>query len=235
MKYIEVEPDDRDSLEIFKKFYKEVLESSFDEDELETYEQLLDTLKKSKRGENGLNSYHIMIVLEEDILLGGVIYDYFIDTNTGIIEYIATNQKVKQKGVASYAFEVVNGLLNKEAKRNGFGEISYITGEVEQVISEKKSNHYFWEKFGFKALDFHYIQPPLDEDKEVVDIMNFGIITKAPLTSYDKEDINKEELKSILHDYYHYTMRIEDVEHCEYYIKMCHEIDNKEKIKLISV
>lgn len=235
MKYIEVDPNDMNSLEIFKKFYKEVLESSFDEDELETYEQLLDTLKKSKRGENGLNTYHIMIVLEEDILLGGVIYDYFIDTNTGIIEYIATNQKVKQKGVASYAFKVVNELLNEEAKKNGFGGISYITCEVEQVISEKKSNHYFWEKFDFKALDFHYIQPPLDDAKEVVDIMNFGIITKAPLTLYDKEDIDKEELKSILHDYYHYTMRIEDVEHCEYYIKMCHEIDSKERIKLISV
>lgn len=233
MEYIEVNLDNINSLDIFKRFYKEVLESSFDEDELETYEQLLDTLKKSERGDNGLNSYHVLIVLEENALLGGVIYDYFIDTNTGIIEYIATSNKVTQKGVASYAFQVVNKLLNEEAKRNGYEKISYITCEVEKEIDGKGSNHYFWEKFGFRALDFSYIQPPLDEDKEVVDIMNFGIITKAPLAIYDKEEIEKDELKSILHDYYHYTMRIEDVEHCEYYIKMCHDIDSKEKIKLI--
>lgn len=233
MRYIEVNPKDIEIMDIFKRFYIEILENSFDEDELETYDQLLDTLKKSIRGDNGLNTYHIMIVLEEDNILGGAIYDYFINTNTGIIEYIATNQKVKQKGVASYAFKVINELLNKEAKRNGFEGISYITCEVEKEIGGKKSNHYFWEKFGFRALDFHYIQPPLDEDKEVVDIMNFGIITKAPFTIYHKEEIEKNELKSILYDYYHYTMRIEEVEHCEYYIKMCHEIDSKEKIRLL--
>lgn len=233
MKYIEVDLNDEKLVKLFKRFYQEILESSFDDDELETYEQLADTLTKSKRGDNGLNTYHIIIVLEEDTLLGGVIYDYFIDTNTGIIEYIATNPNVKQKGVASYAFQVVNELLDKEAQKNGFEKISYITCEVEKEINGKKSNHYFWEKFGFRTFDFHYIQPPLDEEKEVVDIMNFGVITKAPLSKYEKEDIDKEELKSILHDYYHYTMRIEDVEHCEYYIKMCHEIDSKERIKLL--
>lgn len=232
MKYMEVNPDNN-SLEIFGKFYKEILKSSFGEDELETYEQSLNTLEKSRRGGHGLNSYHIIIILEEENILGGVIYDYFINTNTGIIEYIATNQRVKQRGIASYAFQVVNELLNKEAQKNGFERIRYITCEVEKEIDGKKSNHYFWEKFGFRPLDFHYIQPPLDEKKKAVDILNLGIITKAPFALYGKENIDREELKSILYDHYHYTMRIEDVEHCEYYIRMCNEIDSKEKIKLI--
>ncbi len=233
MKYIEVSLDDVHSLDIFKRFYEEVLESSFDKNELETYDQLLDNLRKSEEGKHGLNSYHIIISLDDEFLLGGAIYDYFIDTNSGIIEYIATNNKVKKKSVASQTFQMVNKLLNEEARDNGFERISYITCELEKEINGKQSNHYFWEKFGFKTLNFHYIQPPLDDTKEVVDIMNFGIITKAPFATYNKEYIDKEELKSILHDYYHYTMRIEDVENCEYYIKMCREIDSKDQIGFI--
>lgn len=235
LQYIEVDFDNKASLSLFRDFYYSILEPSFDKEQLETYEQLLETLSKKKTNFFGKNSYHILIFFNKDnIILGGIIYDYFINSNTGLIEYIVTSKSAKKQGIASHAFLQACKNLNVEAHQNGFNNINFICCEVEKVLSTKQSNHYFWDKFGFKRLDFDYIQPPLEEGKNMVRDMNFGIITNAENAQFSQKSISREVLTSILHDYAYYTMRIETPENEPFFIEMIEQLNqNTEQIKLV--
>lgn len=83
-------------------------------------------------------------------------------------------------------------------------------------------------------MDFDYIQPALDEDKDVVRDMNFGIITKAPNANFYENYISKDVLISILHDYAYYTMRIKNPKTETFFIEMCDGINKTgDYIKII--
>lgn len=148
LKYIEVNVEDEETIKLFNTFYNTILKVSFDENQIETYSQLLQTLSKKKTDFFGKNEYHILMILNSDnIVLGGIIYDYFFDTNTGLIEYIVSSKSAKRQGIASFAFSTACELLNKDAIKNGFSRINFITCEVEKIASEKQENHFFWEKY----------------------------------------------------------------------------------------
>ena len=193
-KSIIVDIDDDNSLKLFKTFYQDTLLSSFDLNQLEEYDQFISNLTNNNSSHL---KYYIIIYLYNDYPIGGIIFDYLVDSNTGFIEYIATNESVRKKGTGTYilkdACERLNNLDNK---------IRFVACEVEQVKENKEAKHYFWEKFGFKKLDFYYVQPPLEKNKEPVYNMDFGIITKAPGIIYDKGYVDKESLKSLLENYY---------------------------------
>lgn len=225
MKYVEI--NGQTDIKLFKNFYDNILSKGFDINELETFDQLLDTLNKKKKGFFKNNSYHILVFLDKDIL-GGIIYDYFYEENCGLIEYIVTNPKEKRGGIASYMFNKTCELLNKEAQSKKNKKLDFVCCEVEKEINGKKANHYFWNKFGFTPLDFDYIQPPLEEGKEMVRFMNFGII-KNCLIQYDKDYLESDTLKKILYDYAYYTMRIENPSNEEYFKEMIKSI-NKDKV-----
>lgn len=223
MKFMQLDIQNENSIEKLKEFYKEVLIPNFDVDELETYEQIIERARDFE--EDG--SYFIQVVLDEnENVLGGIVYDYFKDTNSGFIEYIATNGRYRQKGVGSKLLEKATSELNKIATSNGLERIDFLAGEVEKQINGKQAKHYFWEKYGFKPLNFKYIQPPLDENKAPVEIMQFGIMTKAPNAHFTGEGLSVNTLKSVVEDYIG--------EHEETMKKVFENIDKNSKNGMIS-
>lgn len=155
LKYIEVDIDNDKTINLFKTFYDTILKESFDENQIETYSQLLQTLSKKKTDFFGKNEYHILIILNSDNnVLGGIIYDYFSETNTGLIEYIVSSKEAKRQGIASFAFSTACDLLNKDAIKNGFSRVNFIVCEVEKVSSKKQENHYFWNRYRIQEIGF---------------------------------------------------------------------------------
>lgn len=230
LNYIEVDIEKSNTMQQFSQFYNEILNLSLDENQIETFSQLSDTLAKKKGNFFGKNSYHILLIQNQDsTTVGGIIYDYFFDSNVGLIEYIVTDPKFKKQGIATYAYNTACSLLNIESKKNGFDRINFVCCEVEKINSSKCENHYFWENFGFKKLNFDYIQPSLDEGKEIVRDMDFGIITQTPNIPFEQSFIKKDILKSILHDYAYYTMRINKPEEEPFFIEMCNGLENQEE------
>ena len=136
------------------------------------------------------------------IYYGGIIFAYLSKINVGLIEYIAVSKKYRKKGIATKILNYTVDILNNESKKKNIKRIEFICGEVEKVLKDKQDKHYFWNKYGFKKLDFKYIQPALDENKKDVEIMTFGIMTKIPGVEFDKETINSSLLKEILYEYY---------------------------------
>ena len=136
------------------------------------------------------------------IYYGGIIFDYLSKINVGLIEYIAVSKEYRKKGIATKILNYMVYILNKESKKKNIKRIEFICGEVEKILKDKQDKHYFWDKYGFKKLDFKYIQPALDENKKDVEIMTFGIMTKIPGVEFDKKTINSSLLKEILYEYY---------------------------------
>lgn len=96
---------------------------------------------------------------------------------------------------------------------------------MKKLSLKSKKNIIFGKNIGFKILDFNYIQPALDKEKDVVKDMNFGIITKAPNANFYDNCIFKNVLISILHDYSYFTMRIENPKTEPFFIEMCDSIN----------
>lgn len=96
---------------------------------------------------------------------------------------------------------------------------------MKKSLLKSKKITFFGKNIGFKKLDFDYIQPALDEEKDVVRDMDFGIITKAPNAIFHDNCIQKDVLISILHDYAYYTMRIENPKVEPFFIEMCNNIN----------
>ena len=194
---IEVKYNDKKTMEIFKIFYKDTLVPNFKKNEIETYKQITDTLKKNK------NTYYIFLYMNnEGYPAGGIVFDYLENTNTGFIEYLAVNNKHQKHGLGTKMIIDAVKKVNEDAKDNGFDRINFLACEVEKEKKIKKAKHYFWKKHGFKPLDFYYIQPPLGENKKAILQMEFGIVSKAPKAEYYFNFIDKNLIKEILYEYY---------------------------------
>lgn len=226
--YTKIDIAKKETMDIFYTFYNEVLFPNFIPDELETIEQF----KKQLSILNDKWNYYIYVILSNDgKVLGGIVFDYLAKINVGFIEYIATNSKYKQHGVGSFCLNLASKILNKAAAEKNFSRIDFVCGEVQKEVNGKESKHYFWNKFGFKRLDFTYIQPALDKSKNPITSMDFGIMTKFPNAEFNKDFIPSDTLKSILCNYY------SDIEDGTYNIihSMENEINSKgEKILLKS-
>lgn len=136
------------------------------------------------------------------IYYGGIVFDYLSKINVGLIEYIAVSKKYRKKGIATKILNCMVEKLNKKSEEKNQKRIKFICGEVEKSFGKKQEKHYFWEKYGFKELNFNYIQPALDESKKNVEIMRFGIMTKIPNAEFDEKYISTDLLEEILYEYY---------------------------------
>ena len=225
LKFLQIDINNKDTMEIFYKFYREIIVPNFDDNECETIIQFENELKL----EDDNRKYYIIVILDDDTnTLGGIIFDYLADTNVGLIEYIVTDSKQKRKGIASASLKFMVNILNNEAKKRGCERIKFICGEVEKQINGREDKHYFWEKYGFKKLDFNYIQPALDSEKQPVEIMDFGIMTKIPNSEFLEKGINTKDLINILYNYYGEQPNSEDT-----LSKMKKEIEGKGDVILL--
>ena len=225
LKFLQIDINNKTTMEIFYKFYREIIVPNFDDSERETIDQFEHELKL----EDDNRKYYIIVILDDDTnTLGGIIFDYLADTNVGLIEYIVTDSKQKRKGIASASLKFMVNILNNEAKKRGCERIKFICGEVEKQINGREDKHYFWEKYGFKKLDFNYIQPALDSEKQPVEIMDFGIMTKIPNAEFLEKGINTKDLINILYNYYGEQPNSEDT-----LSKMKKEIEGKGDVILL--
>ncbi|MBR3198437.1 MAG: GNAT family N-acetyltransferase [Bacilli bacterium] len=194
---IEVKYDDKETVKIFHKFYRRTLINSFEKNQIEAYRQIKKNIKEKE------GSYFIILYVDDkEYPVSGIVFDYLKKTNTGFIEYIATNKRFSKKGLASKLLNETIKTLNSQAKDNGYDRINFLACEVEKEKKIKKSKHYFWKKYGFKVLDFYYLQPPLDKTKKALSKMEFGIVSKAPKAEYFFNNIDKDVIKEILEEYY---------------------------------
>lgn len=101
------------------------------------------------------DDFCILVAIQDDKIVGGLLGDYFHTIGSAMIEYIAVAPEHRSKGIAT---ELINAFI--------LPTTIYTFGEVGR---EDKSAQEFCLSRGFGFLkDFDYVQPQLEEGKAFV-------------------------------------------------------------------
>lgn len=214
MKYsiTEVSIKDTYSMKLLGSFYNHIYVKSFpDINKRESLENIIDFLTKKYDNLYGNNNYHILILHNDMNIMGGIIFDYFSESNSGVIEFICISESFKRNGLASILYNKAIDMINQDAKNIFFINADFIFCEIDYITPEQEDLSYihFWNKKGFKKLDFKYIQPPLSAEKDAVETLHLIV----NIQSKEKvSNIHKLDVLSFIFDYTTYAMNIENPE-----------------------
>lgn len=239
LKCIEVNIDDENTINDLAVFYTSIYINEFkDPNERETLENMLSSLRMNSE-DNNANKYHIIIAKNlSGTIVGGAIFDYYIKTNSGVIEFISVGSSFQSMGIGSFLYNTIYEKLNQDAKKNSKINISNIFCEIEDpsTLEKNASRKYyeFWKKYGFKKLNFNYIQPSLDDNKSVVDTLWF-ITHTINNPDNSSSSVPSDTVLNTIHDYIKFAMRIEEPIKNPQFYSMKDEIERNQSVELISL
>jgi hypothetical protein len=229
LKYSEIDINDPSSMEDFGRFFSTLYIQTFpDPNERETYENMLLSLTQKHSDFYGNNNYHIVVVKDsEDKIVGGAICDYFSDSNSGVIEFILMGKTRESAGLGTQLYNHILEVLNMDARKNNHKSLSYIICEIENPDTVPETYNmrylYFWNKLFFRKINMQYIQPALDSNKEEVNTL---LLIAFSIKDHENNfTISKKTVKSFIHDYAKYAMRIDNPLLNKTVIKMYEDLD----------
>ena len=225
--FVEVSCDDPDTISDLGQFYTDVYLKEFpDENERETFDNFLHYLRQSD------DAYRYHVVLAKDDagkVVGGCVFDYFRDSNAGVVEFLAVRNDLQSRGIGSLIYTHVVSVLSEDAQRLNKRPLEYVCCEIDSPENTKSVKHlHFWNKNNFRRLDFRYVQPALSAGKEPV--TGLWLVISPQRTP--SETIPPELVLSVVGDYMRYAMGIEDPETSEEYRAMKRELSEKEAVGL---
>jgi GNAT superfamily N-acetyltransferase len=147
--------------------------------------------------------FPLVLMCEEEVV-GGVVFDYFNEHATLAIEFIAVLPTMRKRGVAKF---LVNHVI-QYVKDCGY-EPKWLMLEIDKpgVSGDADLSYvYFWHKLGLQVVDFHYIQPPLSLEKEP----SYGLYLCAKsLMDEQCTVLPAEVLRAFLDNYLTFAIRVE--------------------------
>ena len=227
LRFLEVDIKNKESISALGNFYTGVYMDCFpNEDERETFDNLLWYLRQAANT-NEYN-YHIVLAIDEnDDVIGGGIFDYFKDTNAGVIEFLAVKSDMQTSGIGTQIYKKVYSTLVADAYKNEKQKLASIFCEIDSPEYSRasiKKYLYFWNKQGYKHLDFSYIQPSLSSAQEAVDGLWFTV------ANVNGESITGDYVLQVIFDYMKYAMQIDVPKQNTEYKKMEQELHNVDRV-----
>lgn len=233
IKYEEVLPKNKFAMMDFYNFYNGLYTKNFIENERESFTNFINYLNKSQ---NEIEwNYHIILAKNaHDIIIGGIIFNYFTKTNSIVIEFIVVENEYRCKHVATRLFNQSLKIGNIDARLNKKKHLDYVFCEVESTeLSNNSMNHlYFWNARLMKRIMFEYIQPPLSKNLNAV--YGLWFICRS-MKNTNNDTLPTSLLISIIYDYMKYSMGIDDPTHNSEYISMNFQLSSVNEVELISV
>lgn len=234
MVYSEVFSTKKETIMELGNFYTEVYMDCFpDENERESFNNLLKYLKNAEHAVD--YTYHIVLVKDEtgDVIAGAV-FDYFKQSNTGIIEFIAVKKNLQSGGIGTHLYNHVVSVLQSDAFKYNKKRISYIFCEIDSPdhsTADIKKYLYFWDKHKYKHIKMNYIQPSLSAAQDLVDGLWLTV------TSLDRQisELPSKIVRDVIHDYLKYAMGISDPNQNEEFKKMSLELSESESIAVSDI
>jgi len=228
--FVEVDIDDKKTLSLLGEFYTDIYIDVFSNRfERETFDNLLVYLELNEKNKGQDYIYHILLAKDENgKVMGGCIFDYYVDNNSATIEFLAVKEEKQSGGYGSMIYQQVLKVLNEDAIKYHHLSVDHILIEINKPSANKEGDPskylYFWDKYNFQRLVFDYIQPPLNEGKEEVrDLWLAYLSPKYQMEHLDSpfcKEVDKSLVMSILADYFKYAMRIENPKECSQYKEM---------------
>lgn len=169
---------DPESIARLRSFYAGLYTREFpDADERESLENMENYLRLRASGWYGPNNYHIIFAISETgETAGGVIADYLAVPNCGVIEFVVVDPGQRGQGLGKLLIEDIALRFAEDAHRAGHRQLDAISGEVNDPYRRCEVDEHLdgfarlqlWHHFGFRLIDFPYVQPPLSAGQEAV-------------------------------------------------------------------
>ena len=218
LEFVEVDIDDKKTLSLLGEFYTDIYIDVFPNvDERETFDNLLEYLRLGEENKGKDYYYHILLAKDNNNrVMGGCIFDYYLDNNSATIEFLAVKEEKQSGGYGTLIYQQVLKVLNEDAIKNHHMCVDHILIELNNPAHTREGDPlkylYFWDKFNFQHLEFDYVQPPLDDEKqEVRELWLAYLSPKYQMEHLDSPhctQVAKSLILSILADYFKYAMRI---------------------------
>lgn len=211
-----------------------------DENERESMENMHNYLRLKAEGWYGMNNYHIVLAHAGDKLAAACVSDYFHLPNAGVIEFLLVSPEVRGRGCGKAMLDEMIRLFHVDARRTGLLNCDYVMGEMNDPFltdpAEDNVNPFdratIWGKWGFGALDFPYVQPALDADKQAVTNL---LLMARPLNAPAAKSVPAATVRQVVHDYLKWAMRFDDPTTNAHYQGMAGFLDNRREVSLIQL
>ena len=232
LKFREIDIKNKDDITALGKFYTEVYMECFpNADERETFDNILLYLRQAENAKD--YNYHILLAIDEnDDVIGGCIFDYFKDTNAGVIEFLAVKTDLQSSGIGTQIYKKVFSVLSADSYKNRKQKLSNIFCEIDSPEYSKasiKKYLYFWNRHSYRRLGFSYIQPALSATQEAVRGLWLAV------ANISNSEVSGEYVLRVIYDYMKYAMQIDDPEQNDEYKMMKHELSNIKSVDLIQI
>ena len=232
--YEKIEYADKKKITDLGRFYTDIYMECFpDENEREPFDNLLSYLKQGEASKE--YKYHIVLAKDEnEQIIGGCIFNYYKSSNSGVIEFLAVKNDLQSGGIGSQIYKHIVSILEEDAYQSRKEALSCVFCEIDSPEYSKSSIKkylYFWDKNGYRHLDFQYIQPSLSASQLPV----YGLwLTVMPLRIQGTA-MPAEIILKVLYDYLKYGMEIDNPENNKEYIQMKDEINKKKRIAMLHI
>ena len=230
--FVEVSIDNNSSIVDLGQFYTSIYMDCFpDVNERETFDNLLGYLKQAKDQED--YTYHIILLKDNNTVIGGAIFDYFKRTNCGIIEFLAVRKDLQSGGIGTHIFKKIQLMLSFQANKFNKDNVDNIFCEIdspEHSTDSVKKYLYFWNKNNFRHIDFAYLQPALSQEKNTVTDLWLAVLTRKM-----ESTISSQLVKDVLHDYMKYCMHVDNPMEKAEYLSMLKDMEGKAELNLLPI
>jgi GNAT superfamily N-acetyltransferase len=225
-----------DDLEILEQFYNDIYVGEFpSRDERESLQNMRNYLRLKATGWYGRNNYHILMGLSDGNPVAGAFVDYLDEPNSGVIEFLVVSHELRGTGCGRRLLDETEKLAGTDATTLGKGGLDCIVAEMNDPFKQTKDSMdpfiraAIWDGWGYRRLDFPYVQPALSKDKVRVDDL---LLIAKPCRGEFATGIPAEKVKAILRGYMRWAMRIERPEATADYRYMSRHLDGVEAVPL---
>jgi len=236
--FTELTASDAD-LDMLQRFYDSVYVPEFpDPDERESLDNMADYLRLKSRGWYGDNNYHILVASVGEQIIGGTISDFLAEANAGVLEFLVVAPRFRCDGIGSTLLASTETLLMGDARAALDREIDLIVGEINDPFRpstiqdnlDPTKRTLIWHTWGYRGLDFPYVQPALSATQRPVS--NLLLIAKLfrPQWQAVNATIPSDRIKILVHEYLRWAMRIQLPGQCPEFRSMADHLDANPQI-----
>jgi GNAT superfamily N-acetyltransferase len=231
----------KSDMDLLEHFYQECFIPEFpNPDERETLEHIKEYLRRKETGWYGKNNFHVVVMLDGETPIGGSISDYLVEPNAGVIEYLVISPDHRGTGLGGQLIEHAERLLHDDAQRSRGRRLDWILSEMDDpYVTPAPTNRFdpfvrprIWHKWGYKLLDFPYVQPALSADKQPVTNL---LLSAKPCSSRFVDSVRAADLRTLIREYLRWTMRIDVPDDNKEFDAMCRFLERKGSIRLVSL
>jgi GNAT superfamily N-acetyltransferase len=214
-------------IDLLKRFYDDCFIPGFpNPDERDSLEHIKGELDRKEDGGFGENNYHVIVVLDGDKPIGGAISDYLFEPNAGVIEYLIIQPDYRGMGLATQVLEHSERLLHQDADSSRGRPLDWIVGEMDDPYATLEPTDRFdpfirarlWHNWGYRMLDFPYVQPALSSDKSAVHTLLLMAKTCSPRFT---DSVPSADVRSFLCEYLGWAMPTAVAQDNKWFDDMC--------------